>query len=970
MERWVNSGMAARVCRPLCSGLILLLAGALPAPGSEPRFDFGPLDNALVLLKLDPRDLRVKSNYAEDQVGEGKLRLGIVTNGLRSAVGSAQVAHSLGYQLTDQSDPVRSFEALAGLLDTGPVRAEPPAGPLHQHAPLALALAEPEKREDIDPQGPAPEPIGRLPLELRQALAELVYGVARANTLLARTTRDLSADDVAAIRTGLPPVLLEQRPAAGTVLASLKVAARLNLRDIASAGATLAGSIGEARRRLAALPGAAQAADAAFLAEPTVFSQEMDFGDVVVAGTGGNTHRRTAAILIDLGGDDYYEMSELDDQPLPPVRVIVDLGGDDRYVPTGSFGPSAVMLGLSALVDEAGSDLYFAKDPFSFGAAICGVGLLVDNAGDDQYIGDVFSQGAAMFGVGLLVDVAGDDTYNAELSAQGFGCVKGIGALIDLAGNDDYRAGHRYAVTQQGEDRMLAFSQGFGLGLRPFASGGMGILADADGADIYGAHMLCQGAAWWYGAGLLFDRAGDDAYQGNQYAQGSAGFLSVAHLLDEAGNDRYVAQELSQGYARDRAIGILRDVAGNDSYVAEQMAHGAAVANGIAIAADLQGDDMYASRSDSLGHAPSAQGSTTIGLFSDGGGTDWYAHTGSDNLCWLGEGLAAGIDLGSDLSQVRAIIPLTSGRITSSTSLPLAPTSGPPIAVDVDEAELGDLWKQVLADDPLDRRQAIRVLVGLGEKAVPYLIARLQASDSDLNETAQKLLVQIGPPAVPELLRLVEDAHPAYARAAMVVLGKIGDPRAATPLAQKAKSPQWRTRAAAAAAMGAFSGEDTRLALEQLLRDEDEDVRRSALVALRYRGEADSADAISDLLGDPVFANRFAAADALVGLGVPCPPHVLSLVGSDQREVKHLSLETCGRLVSRQSGDMLVNLLASQDWGDRAFAAEALCRIGDKTACEKLVAMLQQENNGLVKAKAEGAMRAYRFCLPQKAGGK
>jgi HEAT repeat protein len=204
----------------------------------------------------------------------------------------------------------------------------------------------------------------------------------------------------------------------------------------------------------------------------------------------------------------------------------------------------------------------------------------------------------------------------------------------------------------------------------------------------------------------------------------------------------------------------------------------------------------------------------------------------------------------------------------------------------------------------------------------------------------------------------------------MAVLGRISDPRAATPLAEKAKSPQWRTRAAAAAGMGAQRSEDTRLVLEQLLRDDDEDVRRTALMALRYRGETDSAEAISNLLGDPVFANRFAAADALVGLGVPVPQHVFSLVGSGQPEVRHLSLETCGRLGSKRSYPMLANLLASEDWGVRAFAAEALCRIGDPRACGALQELLGRESNGLVLAKTRGAMKATRLCLREQLGVK
>jgi HEAT repeat protein len=174
--------------------------------------------------------------------------------------------------------------------------------------------------------------------------------------------------------------------------------------------------------------------------------------------------------------------------------------------------------------------------------------------------------------------------------------------------------------------------------------------------------------------------------------------------------------------------------------------------------------------------------------------------------------------------------------------------------------------------------------------------------------------------------------------------------------------------------MGALTGEDTRLVLEQLLRDPEEDVQRSAVVALRRRCETDSADAIAALLGDGVYAVRAAAEDALValvGLGARCPQHVFSLVGSEQPEVRLLSIEVCGRLGAPQMGgeptlevDMLVRLLRSPDWADRAFAAEAICRIGDPKACQALRTMLETETNGLVRAKARIAMKATRLCEP------
>ena len=140
------------------------------------------------------------------------------------------------------------------------------------------------------------------------------------------------------------------------------------------------------------------------------------------------------------------------------------------------------------------------------------------------------------------------------------------------------------------------------------------------------------------------------------------------------------------------------------------------------------------------------------------------------------------------------------------------------------------------------------------------------------------------------------------------------------------------------------------------------------MTALRLRGSTESAEAIGDLLGDPVFSVRFAARDALVALGVPCPPHVFSLVDSDRSEIRHLSIQTGGELANRESIrqflPVLLRLLDSPDWADRAFASEAICLLGAREACDDLQASLDKETNGLVKAKTQAALKATKLCKP------
>lgn len=951
----------------LPAGLLLVCSSAFGLASQAQELDLGPLEVGMRLLRLSTRDLRVKPEYVEDQVGGGRLRLPFVTDGLRGARSSAARARALGYQLTDPSEFGLVVQQLCGLISDDTVLPASSGPILNPNEPLGSTLQAlaPQDEGDIEKTLVIAE--ASLPLELRQAVAELAYGVARANELLGQALAALSPENRAILAQTLPGVLVQERTKGETIQA-LRLAAAVDLRSLVLATCALTASVSRARETLERLP-----LDCPQLLEPQdpiLFSYDTPLGPIVVAGPGPNVHNTPAAILVDVGGRDRYELACPDFSSAPPVRVVIDLAGADTYAPTDIFGPSGALLGLSILVDESGNDDYTAREPYAFAAALIGAGILVDAAGDDRYLGKVFCEGAAMFGLGLLMDVAGDDVYEAELYAQGFGSVSGVGALVDRAGRDRYQAGRTFPVAGQAGQRVLACAQGFGLGLRQVAPGGIGILADADGADIYTADTYSQGSGWWLGAGLLFDRTGDDQYQGDQYSQGASGFLALGFSFDESGNDRYAAEQRSQGFGLERGIGLLRDGSGNDSYTADRLAQGAALGSGIGLLADIEGKDVYLCRDEGLGFVASGDTPGTMALFADGGGTDSYAGLDRNNLSWSDGQLAIGVDSDDgDLSNMRANLPFFTGRTGLAPRQPVAALDIVPIPGEMGTPpDLDALWASAtMAADSRQKRDATRTLAHLGEQAVPYLAAKLADPNEDQIRVAQDILAEIGTAAVPELLRLMDEGSEREARAAMAVLTMISDPRAAGHLLRQAKSPRWRTRAAAAGGMGAQYGEETRLALEQLLRDPDEDVRRSAVVALRRRGETDSAAAIAALLGDPVYAVRSAAADALVALvvlGADCPQHVFSLVGSEEPDIRLLSIETCGRLGSKRANTMLMRLLESPDWADRAFAAEAICRIGDPAACEVLRARLEHETNGLVKAKARAAMKATRLLNP------
>jgi len=239
---------------------------------------------------------------------------------------------------------------------------------------------------------------------------------------------------------------------------------------------------------------------------------ESKAGPVVLYGYGDDVHDPDddAVLVIDLGGNDTWvrgaSASVLKGRP---VSIGIDLAGNDRYVGREDLSFGAALGGVAIQWDCAGDDLYDAGHA-SLGAGICGVGILVDEGGDDVYRCRDFGIGAGAFGIGILLDKGGNDLYHADLHGQGFASTLGVGVLADLDGHDVYDAGGVHVHAPLYADRTRSLSQGFSIGMRPDASGGVGVLIDRRGNDRYAADIYGQGAAYWFGLGLLVDSDGND----------------------------------------------------------------------------------------------------------------------------------------------------------------------------------------------------------------------------------------------------------------------------------------------------------------------------------------------------------------------------------------------------------------------------------------------------------------------------
>lgn len=449
---------------------------------------------------------------------------------------------------------------------------------------------------------------------------------------------------------------------------------------------------------------AVEAADLGKFAGKASSSLAVDtpLGAVVIGGPSADSYAaghlaEKSALLLELGGDDTYEVPVGSGRRELPVGVAIDLAGKDHYgyaivpdsldTPTrppsdsaGRYGFGGAMgqtlsrvgrqgsgiLGVGLAWDLGVADDVYASLALSQGAGALGVGALFDQGGADKYVAENTSQGSAMWGIGALIDAAGNDEYRTFYASQGFGYVHGVGVAVDGGGDDTWFADpgdpkvggdSLYPSAQLPKEGNTSMCQGAGFGRRDdtkglYMAGGHGLLYDRAGKDSYTASVFAQGSGYWLGFGLLTDKAGDDTYKGLWYVQGASAHFALGAHFDRAGNDLYnpsfPIRATSIGVGHDFSGALHVDLGGDDQYTAPGLSLGCGNSQGAGGLINLGGNDQYTPAGNntygcaSLGHGgpyTSRDDMPTYGIFVDAEGTETYALPGgapaaADGASW------------------------------------------------------------------------------------------------------------------------------------------------------------------------------------------------------------------------------------------------------------------------------------------------------------------------------------------------
>jgi hypothetical protein len=346
-------------------------------------------------------------------------------------------------------------------------------------------------------------------------------------------------------------------------------------------------------------------------AEPFTFDWETPWGWIRIRGGGDDVIDGTGALLIvDLGGNDHYTGGVGATSADRPIGLLLDCGGDDGYEASGP-AQGAGIGGVGILLDQSGNDEYLA-DRYAQGVGQFGLGLCADLGGDDRYFVKYSGQGCGYFGIGLMLDGGGRDQYKLYADGQGLGGVGGVGVLADRSGDDVYEAVRDAKITGRPsyhspeQNISVNNAQGCAMGRRGDGAdghswaGGLGALLDSEGNDKYISGNWTMGTGYWFGMGILHDGGGDDEYRGVCYSQATGAHFCIGVLVDEGGNDVHVAEVTSNmcvAWGHDFSISLLVNIGGDDLYDVRGNGLSYSINRSVTALIDVGGNDRYVGKS-------------------------------------------------------------------------------------------------------------------------------------------------------------------------------------------------------------------------------------------------------------------------------------------------------------------------------------------------------------------------------------
>jgi HEAT repeat protein len=247
-----------------------------------------------------------------------------------------------------------------------------------------------------------------------------------------------------------------------------------------------------------------------------------------------------------------------------------------------------------------------------------------------------------------------------------------------------------------------------------------------------------------------------------------------------------------------------------------------------------------------------------------------------------------------------------------------------------------------------------KALAAMGESAVPRLIEKLKTQDAREMQSLESIFKLIGHPSVSYLVTALSSDESYTRRLSARILGEIRDTSSVDGLLQCVNHDDYRLRAGVITALGKIGDRRAVAPSVKALSDENELVRTAAGISLTYLADSSATYPLIEALSDPYYGTRFTAAEALAKIGEPAMEPVKNALLEPKRILSfYLLIEIAGNIKSPEFIDPLSDIVNSDDYNARAFAAEALVKIGGKKAEKAISQRLKIEKHPLVLGKLQ-----------------
>jgi HEAT repeat protein len=250
---------------------------------------------------------------------------------------------------------------------------------------------------------------------------------------------------------------------------------------------------------------------------------------------------------------------------------------------------------------------------------------------------------------------------------------------------------------------------------------------------------------------------------------------------------------------------------------------------------------------------------------------------------------------------------------------------------------------QPASDDLTDRVAADLVGEATTAESVPQGAQEAEALEEE--RVKDEIEIQID---------LLNDPDWVVRREAVITLGEMGDERCVEPLARGLRDGDWQVREVAIEAMGQV-GSPAVETLLKLLRDWD--VRKYAILSLGKIRDERVLDPLMQQLRNDEFKDD--AINALVELGEPAVPKLIAALKDRDENVRKSAVLALGRIKNNEAIEPLIQMLGDKDWFTRLTAAAALESIGDERGREAIKPLLKDPDM-VVKMRVERILAKWK----------